>query len=115
MKGCLPDTEEEKEELNNRANQCVLYRKGDKLGDSLINEYCIEKYDSQGCNICSLQPDNQWLCTMNGCLPDTEEEIEKLKWLSNLCVGYAEYPIDNSPGDGGVIGVPSEPAPPAHD
>ena len=112
-KGCIPDTEEEERELDNRANQCVLYRRGDKLlGDSLINEYCTVKYDSQGCNLCTQQPDNTWVCTKKGCVPKTKKEELKLEWRSNLCVGYAFRVIDNDIGNDddndNVISTPGE-------
>ena len=81
-RGCIkPDA--------SRANQCVEYRKPDKLGNSLLHEYCIEKYDSKGCNLCRRETDSTWFCHKRGCIADTAERKAELKWLSNLCVGYA--------------------------
>ena len=131
MKHCIAETEERQEELDNRANQCLLYYKGNGFDDNynLANMNCTEKYDSEGCNLCTLQSDNTWFCRKKHCIAETEEQKEELKWRSNLCVGYApeaipvysdphdpveviEVPSESSPGYDPIEGTPTEELPP---
>ncbi len=77
----------------------------------------------QGKPVVRESPEDQgqsgWFHSHKGFLTDKSPFPESLlkafvhsDLLSNLCVGYAEYSIDNPPGDRGIIiGVPSEPAP----
>ena len=90
MKSCVADSEEQRLDLADRANQCVEYRESNKIGDYLWSEYYVRQYDLDGCNICTLHPDpdDAWLCTEMACAQNTKEQRGELEWRSNLCVGY---------------------------
>ena len=90
-----PQTSEKNGTKDQPASDQTQGEEIDTIGNTVLGKYvkhvpgkgyCVEEYDEQGCNICSLVYVNKiWAmdCTSNGCLKvDTEKANQCTKYLS---------------------------------